>query len=276
MRQIMSLPKEVEFLKNIEELSAMPSIALDIMALLNDPGSTMQIIVNKIKLDQAMISYIIKNCNSPLYGIRNEVTSITMAINLLGYTNLKSILMSYFMRNLYNLSGKNEIRKLMWKHSVSVAVFSRELGKKLKLSSEEAYLAGLLHDIGQMALYLWKPEEFEKEVTEALAQGKSVVDAELACFNVAHTDVGYHLMEKWNFSAVLKEVALYHHHPYKFEGSNQYIQVVDFANRLSHHYLEDRHENLESIWVYLKWTEKDLDALASEALRKIEDLLAIS
>ncbi|MCP4215372.1 MAG: HDOD domain-containing protein, partial [bacterium] len=123
----MNLEKDFKFIDKIEELAAMPSIALDLMAMLNDPSSSVTNIVDRVKLDQAMISYILKNCNSPLYGVRNEVTSIKMAVNLLGFSTLKSILMAYFMRNLYQLSGKNEIKDYLWKHSVAVAVFSKSL-----------------------------------------------------------------------------------------------------------------------------------------------------
>ncbi|MCP5108636.1 MAG: HDOD domain-containing protein, partial [bacterium] len=69
----MKLKEGFEFIDSIEELAAMPSIALDIMGMLNDPGARVNDIVEKVQLDQAMISYILKSCNSPLYGIRSEV-----------------------------------------------------------------------------------------------------------------------------------------------------------------------------------------------------------
>lgn len=271
----MNLKEGFEFIDSIEELSAMPAIALDVMAMLNDPTSSVHNIVEKVQLDQAMISYILKSCNSALYGIRSEVTSVTMAINLLGYTNLKSILMAYFLRNLYNLSGKNEVKNYLWKHSISVAVLSKKLGEKLKANPDEAYLAGLLHDIGKMVLYLDNPEMYEKVLEQVEKNKKDFIVAENELFQFSHADAGYFLMEKWKFSDTLKDVALNHHEFELFLGSDQMIGIVCFANQLAGVFLENRQGDIDKFLERYNIPEPELDKIVQESRQMIETYTSI-
>lgn len=271
----MNLQEGLSYIDKLEDLGAMPSIALDLMGMLNDPSSSLRSIVERIQLDQAMISYILKHCNSPLYGVRNEVTSITMAINLLGYSNLKSILMSYFIKNLYQLSGKNEIKNYLWKHSISVAVFSRLLGEHSHNNPEEAYLSGLLHDVGKMVLYLDQPAKYESVIQEVEQKKRDFIEVEKELFQFTHADAGYFLMEKWRFSAMLKEVALYHHDVEQYRGNNKNVAMIDFANQICHHYLENREAKLDHYKSQHHLTDPQLENLARVGLKTIETLSAI-
>jgi len=271
----MNLKEGFEFIDSIEELSAMPAIALDIMGMLNDPGASVKEIVVKVRLDQAMVSYILKNCNSPYYGIRQEITSIARAINLLGFTNLKSILMAYFMRNLYQLSGKNETKDYLWKHSIALAVFSKNLASLIKIDSDEAYVAGLLHDIGKIVLYLDDAETYHK-IVKIVEEGKEdFVTVEKRMLQFTHVDTGYFLLEKWKFSQLLKDVALYHHDLQLFVGSDMIIGVVCFADQLSHVFLERRYDDLDIFIERFNIKEGDLDKLVEESTKEIEDFYKI-
>ncbi len=272
----LNLEKGLQFVDKIEDLSAMPNIALDIMALLNDPGSSLRDVTSKVQLDQAMISYILKHCNSPLYGIRNEVTSISMAINLLGYSNLKSILMAYFMRNLYQLSGKNDIKNDLWKHSIGVAVFSKILAPRFKQNPDEAYLGGLLHDMGKMILYLHNPEDYEKVMKDVTGKQMEFSSSEQQYYPYDHTQVGYFLMEKWKFSVQLKEITLKHHDIDTFaESGNKLLSVVAFANEITHVRLEERTGDIQRYLALFNMTENTLEAIVGEGLKQIEDYVAI-
>lgn len=271
----MNLKEGFEFIDKIEELSAMPAIALDVMAMLNDPSSSVHSIVEKVQLDQAMISYILKNCNSALYGVRTQITSVKMAINMLGYTNVKSILMAYFLRNLYNLSGKNEVKNYLWKHSISVAVLARNLGEKLRVDPEETYLAGLLHDIGKMVLYLDNREMYGQVIEQVRDHHKEFIDVENELFQFSHVDAGYFLMEKWKFSDSLKEVALNHHELEFFMGPDQLIGIVAFADKLACIFLEQRQGNLDPFLERYNISEQQLDDIVKESLKKIETYTSI-
>ncbi len=69
------MDRKLEIISNLEETNAMPKISLDLMGLINDPGTTILEVSKKVKLDEALAAFILKNCNSPLYGIKNEIYS---------------------------------------------------------------------------------------------------------------------------------------------------------------------------------------------------------
>ena len=272
----MNLKEGLAFIDKIEDLSAMPSLALDVMAMLNDPRSTVKEIVEKLQLDQAMVSSILKTCNSPLYGIRNPVTSISMAVNLLGYSNIKSILMSYFMRNLYRLSGKSPIKEQLWKHSISVAVFSRQLAAtKSKFDPEEAYLAGLIHDIGKIVLYMDNAAAYEKIIKIVESGQQDFITAEKQLLEYSHVDIGYFLLEKWKFSELLKEAVLYHHDAPTYMQGDKILAVVSFADQLSHVFLERRYDELNPFIKMFNFSEKELDKVVQMATAAIEEFYKI-
>ncbi len=271
----MKLEKGLKFIENIDELSAMPAIALDVMGMLNDPFVSVRDIVNKTMLDPAMVSYVLKSCNSPLYGIRSEVTSIPIAVNLLGYTNLKSILMAYFIRNLYRLSGKNEIKVKLWRHSIAVAVFSKNIAQEIHADVDESYVAGLLHDIGKMVLYLDDNLKYEEIIQLVDSGTMNFITAEKKSLEFTHVDTGYFLLEKWKFSQLLKDVVLFHHDPQMFLGKNKIIGLVAFADQLTHVFMEKRFDNLDHFLETLGLKEKDVDKLVETSLPTIEELYNI-
>jgi putative nucleotidyltransferase with HDIG domain len=275
VEKTMNLKEGLKFIDSIEELSAMPGIALDTMAMLNDPRVSVKEIVDKVMLDQAMVSFILKNCNSPFYGIRTEITSLPRAISLLGYANLKSILMSYFLRNLYHVSGRNEIKERLWKHSIAVAVFSKNIAGRLGVDTEDAYVAGLLHDIGKMVLYLDDSEKYQN-IIQAVESGKSdFITAEKEQLNLTHVDTGYFLTEKWKFSQLLKDVVLYHHDLRLFMGSDTIIGVVSFADQLSHVFMEKRYDDLDYFLKLFGLSETDVDNIVETSVKAIESFYSI-
>lgn len=269
---VMNLKEGFEFIDRIEDLSAMPAIAMDIMGMLNDSSASVKAIVDKVRLDQAMVSYILKHCNSAFYGVKQEITSIARAINLIGFSNLRSILMAYFLRNLYHLSGKNPIKEYLWKHSIAVAVFSKHLAERLNLDADESYVAGLLHDIGKMVLYLDDSEAYKNIVAEVETGKSDFLNAEKKLLQFTHVDTGYFLLEKWKFSQILKDVALYHHDLHLFIGIDKIIGLVCFADQLAHVFVEKRFDNLDPLMAQFNITEKHLDQLVEKSLVEIEEL----
>lgn len=272
----MNLKEGLEFIDSIEELSAMPAIALDVMAMVNDMTTSVNDIAQKVRLDQAMVSFILKACNSPLYGVRQEVTSINRAINLLGYSTIKSILMSYFNRNLYRLSGKNEVKDNLWKHSVAVAVFTKTLCRRLKMDPEDGYVAGLLHDIGKMVLYLDDSDKYE-EIVRRVGDGAApdFITAEKNILGMTHVETGYFLLEKWKFSQLLKDVVLYHHELKLFVGDDRIIGLVSLADQLTHVFIEKRFDDLDPFMEQFGLSGSDVDQVVEESLPIIEDFYSI-
>ncbi len=260
------MDKKSEIIAKVEEINAMPRITLDVMGLLNEPGTTISDITNKVKLDEALVAFILRNCNSPLYAIKSEIRSLPQALNLLGFATIKSILMSYFNKNLYSISGKSEIKNMLWVHSISVASFAQSIALLLKADPEEAYLAGLLHDIGKLIIYDSDNPSFEKVLNE-IEQSKVEsykVEEKILGFN--HMEIGSMIMEKWKFLQTLKEVAKFHHYNLYYDHKNIYIPIVAFANLLTYQEINKDQVDLNLFLNKYRLSEVKLEKIISKGL----------
>ncbi len=231
---------KLAFVDGIEELSAIPTVAMDLMAMLNDPATRVKEVVDELKLDPAMTAFILKYCNSPLLGLRSQVNSITHALNLIGFTRCKSILMSYFFRNLYNISGKKYITNYLWEHSLTVAIVAREMSEQLNLGESEedmevAYIAGLLHDIGKLAIYVHTSDAYEKLMHRADLERTCFLPMENQMLGYNHAEVGARLLEKWKFSELMIQVARHHHTQAEENDVDKVVGLIAFANHTVHY-----------------------------------------
>lgn len=218
----------------VGELPAIPSVVLNAMSLLNDPSVTVKKIQEQILMDQGLTAYILKIANSPLYGLRKEVSTVSYAINLMGYNTTKSILMAYLTKNIYNQSGSKFIHNLLWKHSLCTAVIAKELANNVSnINSEEVFIAALLHDIGKAVLLKNRPKDFQEIVERVLNDGCVMIHEERKVLGFTHVEVGYLIMKNWRFSEGIVEALVYHHNLQDYYGNNRMVPIVSLANKLS-------------------------------------------
>lgn len=231
---------DLSFIDEIEELNAVPAVVMELMTLLSGPADKNKetLIVKKIKLDPAMVTFIFKLCSSPLLGIRREVTTVEHALTMIGFPRYKSMLMSYFLRNLYCKSNKKYIGGYLWEHSLYVAFISRELALHLGFDQErveETYIAGLLHDIGKLALFFHDWENYETLMFEADRERKSFHSLEKNQYGFSHVDAGYYLVDKWGLAGVFKDSIRYHHRFRDYHGGEEIVRLVAFGNITAHY-----------------------------------------
>lgn len=276
MTTIMEKARDV--VAKVGELPPIPTVILESMKLLNDPSSTVKKIQEQILLDQALTAFILKVANSALYGLRKEVSTISYAINLMGYNTAKSILTAYLSKNLYSSKGNKLIQTMLWKHSISSAVFGRKIAEHLKkVNSEEAFISSLLHDIGKGVLLKNKTDEFEQAIQLIYNEEMSSVEAERNILGYSHVEVGYLLMKNWRFSENIVETVIYHHDYQEFSGDNLLVPIASLANKLSHmndYTFDKRNDDLFEMQV-LNLTEADLDQITQDSIQAIENYLEI-
>lgn len=255
-----------EIIAKVDEISAMPNITLDLMGLINESGTSISDLEKKVKSDEALAAFILKNCNSPLYGIKSEIKSIFQALTMLGFAKIKSILMYYINKNLYSLSGKSEIKNKLWRHSISVASFSQAIASQINIDTEEAYLAGLLHDIGKLIIYNAEQEKFELVLTKIEKNGNESYIEETEIFGFNHTEIGSLIMEKWKFADNLIESTQFHHSNINLENKNKFIGVVSFANQISHSEIDEKKADLAPFLNAYKISDKKLEKIIYQGL----------
>jgi len=233
MQSVMEKAREV--VGKIGELPPIPSVILKSMSMLNDPSVTVKKIQMQILMDQSLTAFILKVANSALYGLRKEVSTVSYAINLMGYNTTKSILMSYLTKNLYSSKGSKFIQGVLWKHSLATAIFARKIGETIKKANiEEIFISSLLHDIGKGVLFKNKTLEFEDVVEKHINEELDFLDIEREKWGFSHIEVGYLLMKNWRFSDNIVEPLIYHHNQKEYSGDNIMVPIISLANKLSH------------------------------------------
>ncbi len=228
-----SLKKQVSTLKNLPTL---PHILIKLIRACDGEKTTLPEISTIVEKDPSLSGKILRLVNSAYYGLPKKVGTMEQAVNLLGTNTIKNIAMSASVLRAFDRTDGNATLnlKLFWWHSLRCAVTSRLIAKRLKYRSpEEAFLAGLLHDIGRLVLWV----NFKKEYAELLDQYSARPDLLLAGevrLGVTHCEIGAWLLQRWNLQSFLSDAVLYHHEPAeRIMGAFSLVQIVFSANLLS-------------------------------------------
>ncbi len=269
-----SLKSKLKFIEKIQNIPAMPIIILNIIAKLNDPKINFKEIEDLISLDPALVSYILRIINSPFYNMRSEVLTIPRALSLLGSSNLKTLLIGYGIHSIYSNLEDKKIQTILWEHSVSVGILANLISENVfKVVHSEAYVCGLLHDIGKIVLYMHNPFKFKKSIKLESRQNNSV-DSEYSVFGFSHIETGYFLLTKFGFLRNMKNIVLYHHNP-EFSSDNDYmVWIIGLANELSYYIKDDKRNNIDNYLNKLNISENQILQILEKAKTQIESQLS--
>lgn len=221
------------------DLPAMPQVAGKVLELSSDPNTSAQQLQQVISDDQAMAGRILKIANSAMYSCSRKIKTLTEAIVMLGFNSIRSLVVTSAARNLYQTgSARNGLKeRLLWEHSIGCAFACRKIAQLRHPGlAEEAFLAGLMHDIGKLVLNLQVPERFDEIVQVVYNEGLSFQETEMALLDFDHTHVGSLLVNKWRLSEVLEDVILEHHTESAFHPDKPLLLYLDLANRICHRY----------------------------------------
>lgn len=199
------------------KLAALPEVAMEVMRLVRDPKATGDDLVRVLSNDPALSVRVLKIVNSAYYGMRREVTSISSAIFVMGFGVINNIAVAASMARMFrvrNTPAGFEPRDL-WTHAVAVAVATRSLAARLKgVDPNEAFLAGLVHDIGIIVELQACTNEFGALVNATAENpARSFQDAEVEIVGATHEDFGEALCRTWRFPDELVRVSGHHHRP---------------------------------------------------------------
>ncbi len=198
------------YLKN---LPVIPNIATKIMSIPEDDKNiSFKELEDLIKMDPGLTAKILKVANSALYARQREIKTLQMAITLLGFKNIKSLIILMTASNLFAKQKHSAFYKEFWKHSVLTAFIAKEVAHKemRTVSKDESFLAGLLHDIGKVALFHVQTEEYEKLLAKKEETGETSSFLEKEFFGASHKEVGASILHNWNFPAIYVDTAREH------------------------------------------------------------------
>lgn len=208
-----------------EHLPTLPDIIVKINSLIDDPASTAEGLNKIISSDISLTSKMLKIVNSSFYGFSRNISSITHAVVILGFNTVRNIALSAFLFD--NLTSK--VLRPLWEHSITVGALAKAMGSKVCPSqAEEAFISGLLHDIGRVVFFL---HDREAMVHLMGLEKSAFVLGETARFGITQQEVGACLLDKWQLPEPLIEAALYCHTP--LEATTSIPSLVHVANALA-------------------------------------------
>ncbi len=211
-------------IRKVAALATLPQVASKIVQIVEDPHSNAHHLKQVICNDPALSTRILKVVNSAFYGLPGQVNSVDRAIVMLGFREVKNIAMAANLSVLFRgaeLSGPFTAEDL-WRHCVAVGVASRQLAKKtrrLNGRGSDAFLAGLIHDLGLLIHLQVNPEKLGqvcKTAQEQILAGSQTVNfcaLERNIIGVDHEQLGQAMTEYWRFPEEFQQVVGFHHHP---------------------------------------------------------------
>jgi putative nucleotidyltransferase with HDIG domain len=234
------LPQRLEsIIQSVSSLRPMPSNVTRILSEIEKQDITIETLVGLISLDQALTALVLQMSNSVSLGYTRTCSTLNEAIMLIGLGRLKTILLTSSATGMMkrSLSGYRQGAGQLWHHSLVTAVASEWLAQALRYPNpEEAYVSGLLHDIGKLLLDQVVLTNYSTIVEYIQRHKLPLWQAEEKLIGIDHAKLGGLIAEHWNFPVVLVDAIRFHHVP-SFARINQRLPaLVNLANAFADDY----------------------------------------
>ncbi len=251
--------------KRLDKLETPPRLAHRMMAYIDNPRASVSTLSRWIAGDQVLAARVLKLANSDNYGYAGQVSTLNLAIVIIGFHALRELLMSISVIDQFAESVFGPVDPLGI-HSLQVAAGARCLAKMAGYPViGEAFVAGLLHDVGHTIFLQEFPEQFKEAVHWSKIKKLSYHEAEKELFGFDHTELGAWLAREWNFPDSLISV-IRHHHSEDLSSDNDLIRLVHLADLIC--YSMDDEDILQDPVM-----EQDLE---SEILKKLKVFFSIN
>jgi len=218
-----------------EETMTLPTFPIVASRLIEEvarPDATSEEIARIVSLDPALTARTLKLANSDFYGFPRKVGSVDLAVLVLGPNTIRDLVLTSSVVQTLGRSG-SALEGLL-SHSMACGIAARALAERAKYRlTGDAYAAGLLHDLGKVALRQNDAPRYDAVLALCRAQKTSVVDAERGLFGSDHAEVGGWLAERWGLPADIVEAIACHHRPEAAARNRALSALVHIANSLA-------------------------------------------
>lgn len=220
--------------QSLLNLPTLPTIHARLIEMVDHPHTTASQLGDLILEDQVLTAKLIKMCNSAYYGLTSEVHDVRRAIVLLGFDIVREIGLGVSVLNFFKRDGGSsstlDLAKF-WEHSAVVGIAAKLIAKKYFPQFEkEAFIAGLLHDLGKVILLQYLPEDFNAIVQEARQGDRYLYEIETDFFSVHHGIIGSWLGVKWKLPESVTDCMQFHHQPMRASQHKELLACVVLGN----------------------------------------------
>ena len=192
------------------DLPTIPVVATKVMQLIENEKATADELAKVVASDPAVAARVLKISNSSFYGCQRQIQTLSSAIVILGFNTLKSLVVAASVKQVYKPFGLTE--QMLWEHSFGAGLAARIIASSTRLANEEeAFLAGLFHDIGKIIMNNLDRDKFQMVIQRCYNDGIPFDEAEKNIYPFCHDEVGAYVIKKWNFPDSLFTSILQHH-----------------------------------------------------------------
>ncbi len=226
-------PSLEQVVRRIDDISTIPQIAIKVLEVANDPRAGAADLKAVMESDAALSARVLRCVNSSAYATRQRITNLQQAIAYLGLKQIRNLAMTASVADMFRKdTGIGRYRRSeLWKHLVSVGVCSRLIALRRQVGNfEDAFLAGLLHDLGIVLEDQHVHSRF-RLVIESLSAEKTLSEVERTRLGFDHTMLGEEVARKWGFPESIRGAIRYHHASMAYRGEDvQIVRCVEVAN----------------------------------------------
>lgn len=210
----MTLVTLAQVLGKVHQLPSLSVVVTELLASFGHEEIESGYLVSKIEQDQGLAARVLRVANSAFYGLSSSVSAVNEAVVVLGFNTVRSLAMAAGIVKLFPSSTEDRLDRLaFWQHAIGTGICARVLAEHLGHDPRSAFSAGLLHDIGKLALHAYFPDVFN-EILALAASRECVIDvAERSLLGYDHADIGHAVASQWNFPPEIREAIHNHHRP---------------------------------------------------------------
>jgi putative nucleotidyltransferase with HDIG domain len=214
-------------------LPPFPQIAIRVLQSANDENVPMRQLSDLISSDPAFSSEVLTIANSALYAPRFPVTSILQAIAVLGTNNLKGLCLTVGVRAYLGKSLSHPSLRAIWRHNLACGLVAEHLAASGLMDKDAAYTAGIMHDIGRLALVIIRPAEYAALLGRHAGSSSSLLHAERELFGFDHCQAGQNLIQDWKLPSDFEAIVARHHAPRRSGENWQTADVINMSCRMA-------------------------------------------
>lgn len=263
------------------DLPPMPVLAMQALQMTKDPKVSARDLQAVITRDQALTARILRIVNSAMFALKGEVSTVSHAVAVLGMDAIRSIIMSASVQQVLlsgGPKGHDLGTRLLFDHSLGAAGAARILAESTRYpNAEEAFLCGLMHDIGKPILMRNFPARYTQIMADVYAGRAGFHSLELQAFGFSHAHVGAIVAERWNFPWRFSEAIAFHHDPLSAADHTQLACIVSLANsimarmEIGFEKKRDLDVSAEPAAQFLKLTDQTLNDVVDGVSRLLSD-----
>lgn len=273
------MPIDHELLKtSIRALPALPTVVMEIIESMGQDNLNGEQLADKLLSDPVLTAKTLRLANSSFYGVSRQVSSVQEAVTILGLRTIRSMVISSALASSFQRDQCGSIDyDAFWRHAVGSALCARGIAKAIGMDPELAFLVGLLHDVGQLALVTVAAKAYGTVVQHQVEHGCQITQAEQDVLGVDHALIGGHVTTHWCFSPDVVAAVAQHHNPPE-TSMPTLIGVIHVAENMAHSLdlsrLPDDMVPLMNlvVWSSLKLKDEQCLAIFREADEQHEEL----